>query len=387
MKSWLIASLAVAAGMLWSQPIHPGSLDRGVTTAVVAPGTVLTAALAVASARDIGDVNFVSLSPMILAINPDFTASTYAIVTSKTNVPAVTFYLKLKRSADQIPCAGTVTTLTGGTAIGGGSEVYLPIEVTGCAVSKAEGVIGIMGSSGAVHERPIVLTRSESPSLQSAVLASLGLAVFLVVVAGWIMRIHGHKLGDPIGNASWDFSSSWASNVTAFAAAFSFITQLSVFPAKPSIGSRSEYVFLATFCLALAALAPAVQRAAGSTIVTATDGDAAAISTQTHGLVGGFLLACMFTLWAAFLQMGTQLLVLKELSMAVSVSSTVIHVTFAVIVFCWVGLVIYGIRTMLATVAGNAVKSAPPTGSLKFTMFQNPSPLTRDVVNRKIPVL
>src|SRR5258708_2371573 len=102
-------------------------------------------------------MNFVSLSPMSLALKPDLTASTYAIVTSKTNVPAVTFYLKLKRSADQIPCAGTVTTLTGGTAIGGGRDVYLPIEVTGCAVSRAEGVIGIMGSSGADHERPIVL--------------------------------------------------------------------------------------------------------------------------------------------------------------------------------------------------------------------------------------
>src|SRR5258708_2371572 len=58
MKSWLIASLAVAAaGMLWSQPILPGLLDRGVAPAVVGPGTVLTAALAVGSSRDIGDLN------------------------------------------------------------------------------------------------------------------------------------------------------------------------------------------------------------------------------------------------------------------------------------------------------------------------------------------
>src|SRR5262249_19076236 len=156
---------------------------------------------------------------------------------------------------------------------------------------------------------------------------SLGLAASLALLALAIVRMHGHKIGDTIGNATWDFSNSWASNVTAFSAVFVFLTQLTTFPAKPFMATRTEYAFLAALSVALAAAAPVVQRVAGSNgVVTSAAGEPAA---STCGLVGGFLLACAFTLWGAFLQMGVEFLVLAELMRSVTVGPTAIDVTYA----------------------------------------------------------
>lgn len=383
MRAWLLAPFAMAAaGALSSQIIVPGSLDRAAplaTIPAVPGGGAGTAALALAAARDIGEVNFVSLAPMAISLKPDLTASTYAVITSKAPLPAVSFYIVLKRMPGHSPCAGGVTTLTGGTAIDKNVSVYVPIEITGCAAGTTEGVLGIMGSSGARHERAIVLTRSESPLLRWCVLASLLAAVVLVVAVVVVMLGYGHKPGDPIGDTTWDLSASWVSNVTAFGAAFAFLAQLSVFPAKPSVGSRSEYMFLTAFALALTALAPVVQRAVGPAIT----GPAA----PKHGMVGGFLLACAFTLWGAFLQAGTQLLVLHELSSSVTVSPTAIRAAFVLIVVGCAGLAIYGIRSMLLTIAQNGAKTDTPAGGASRNLFQTPSPQLADALSHTIPVL
>ena len=247
-----------------------------------------------------------------------------------------------------------------------------------------EGVIGIRGSSAQVHERPIFLKRSASTLVRVNLGLSAGLALALVVGAWRLSRLHGYALADVIGDASWIFSSSWASNITAFGALLGFVTQLSVFPARPAEASRFTYMFLASLALALVAFAPAVQRATASE--SSVDNKVHA-KRALHSTIGGFLCACLFTMWGALLQVGTQLLVLRELSRAVTVDSTVLWAACALLVVVASGLSLYSLRTMLATIAENAAKSAPPTGTIRMTMFRRTAPPADNAAARKIPVL
>ena len=376
MRNWLIAgALMAAASTLSPQIIPPGSFNQ--TPGVGQQALVLPA-------LSVGEVSFVETGKLTLSLGPDLTAATSVLLIAKQKVPAVSFYVTLRRSAGQVPCAGSVTTLTGATALMPEQKVSLPIEVTGCGATSVEGVIGILGSSGQAHEREIALTRTGSRHLSWDAGLSLGLALLLTAASAVVARLHGHKMGDVIGDASWDFSSSWASNITAFATAFAFVTQLSVFPVKPFTASRSEYMFISLFAAALVALAPAVQRAAGSADVTAAAGVPA---VTTHGLVGGFLLASTFTLWGAFLQFGTQLLILDELAGSATVSLVIANSVRSVIVLSCLGLAVYGVRAMLTRIGGNASRSAAPSGAMNLAAFQNPALTAAQAQARKIAVL
>lgn len=366
--------LMAAAVTLSPQIIPPFSTGSGVAGGQPAVAVPVAAAPA----------NFASTDTLTLALGPDLTAQASVDVVPTDNISAVSFYVKLARSANHVPCAGTVALLGGIAALTKGQQGSVPIEITGCAAEEVEGVIGITGSLGAQRERKIVLTRAGSCLLTANTGLSLALALLLAVAAGIIARLHGHKLSDAIGDASWDFSSSWASNVTAFATVFAFVTQLTVFPVKPSIASRSEYAFLAAFALALVALAPAVQRAAGSEQVVVP---AAVPAVVRHSLVGGFLLGGTFTLWGAFLQFGTQFLILEELDRAVSVSKATVNSVRAVIVLSLLGIAVYGLRTMLTTIAGNASRSATPKAVMNLAVFRNATVPPATARARKIAVL
>ena len=331
----------------------------------------------------VGNVNFAKPQRMVITLRPDQTASTYVwIVSDKDSSTGIQFYLSLRHTSDSTPCRASVITLPTAPGFQKDKGRPIPIEITGCGGDVAEGFLGILGSSGADREIPIVVKRWRSLWVTSVLFASLVLAVAIALASGNIVTKHGHKLMDVIGGASWDFSSSWASNIVAFGTAFSFLVQLTIFPDKPLLGSRSEYAFLAGFALALVGLAPAAQRLTGQIQVSNSAG---VPGMTTKSCVAGFLVASVFTMWGTLLQIATQGLTVLELGTAAIIKTQIVICAESCLVLAGVGLVLYCWRSILSTIATNASKTGVNKGTLK--MFSRASPDEATAITRKISVL
>jgi hypothetical protein len=267
------------------------------------------------------------------------------------------FYLRMNHGG--VPCKAAVTNLI--TALpftDQNTTAKIPIEVTACSGDSSTGFLGI-ANSPEPNEVTVHFKRFDPRWPTLALYGSLALALVIALLCTITVIRHGHRLRDTIGGGSWDFSSSWASNVTAFGAAISLLIQASFFPDKPIFGARVDYSFLAFFAGALVALAPLVQRLMGKTDVA--NPPTANNTSTSYGLVGGFLAASLFTMWGAYLQLCVALLILTELlktrtitePMAIPVGATVLLVGIGLAVYCW--------WKILATIAANASRTGKVT--------------------------
>jgi hypothetical protein len=277
--------------------------------------------------------------------------------------------LSLKFTLDLNPtnfsaCTTTVATLVADGPWNLGDERGIPISVTSCSPNGGPGKLTIANSSGVRRELTVFLNPRQSPWLQKALQASLGAAVLVSLICALVVWLRGHKMRDQIGEASWDFSTSWASNITVFGTALTFLLGWAAFPDKPFYGSKLEYTFLAGFAGALVAVAPAIHRMMSKGIAS-TDGDSAAAPAQ--GFVGGFLTASAFTMWGALLQVCIGLLIVCELRMTVTVYDPIGEVVAVAVGLTGVGLIVYSVTTILATVGGNAERSGTPGTTQKIS--------------------
>jgi hypothetical protein len=354
----LLASLLTPAAQ--SQIIPTGSL---MTIINGGAGTLSPPPLSV-PLGGAGNIRFAKLDPIKITLRPDQTASTFVDVISDDDKPAASlqFYLNLTRTSDSEPCKGTVVTLPAALGLQKNTSRSIPIEITGCGGGGATGFLRVLGSSSPGKEIPIALERASSGWLTFALYLSVALAIVIAGYTGVIVTRHGHRLTDAIGGASWDFGSSWASNITVFGTGFSFLIQLTIFPDKPAFGSRTEYAFLAAFATALVGFAPAVQRMMGQTDIDNSSGVPVATN---HGLVVGFLTASAFTMWGAYLQIAVAILIICELGKAATLNMPIAVVVGLCVLLAGVGLMVYCWRTILTTIAANASRTGEVKGALK----------------------
>jgi hypothetical protein len=315
----------------------------------------------------IGNINFAKPGELVIALRPDQTAAIYVeVVSDQDSYNSIQFYLSVVRGSDSTPCRGSAVSLPTAPGFRKNTPRPIPIEVTGCGDYVANGVLGILGSSGTHKEIPIVLRRRRSVGPPLGLALSLVLALVIAMLCAFIVTDHGHKLTDVIGNASWNFASSWASNITAFGTAYAAVLQLTIFPDKPVLGSRMEYAFLIAFALALVALAPVAQRLTSRISVDRSGSTPAVI---TVGLVGGFLFASAFTMWGTFLQIATLCLLGFELGNTATLDLVTTVVAELCVALAGVGLVIYCWRTILSTVAANSTRTGTKRGTHKPFQF------------------
>lgn len=373
--------IGLLAGLAHGQNLLPGLLTGGPLSGSSPPMPV--------NVPPVGNINFATTRRLVITLRPDQTASMYVwIVSDKDSPNGVQFYLSLRRSSDSTPCRASVITLPTASGFQKDASRPIPIEITGCGGYETEGSLGILGSSGAHREIPIVVKRGASHWVTGILFASLALAVSIALVCGAIVRAHGHKLADVIGDSSWNFSSSWASNIAAFGTAFSALIQLTMFPEKPWFGSRSEYAFLAAFSLALVALAPAVQQLTSRTRIDQSNGKPV---LTTNSIVFGFLLASGFTMSGTFLQIALQILIILELGTAAIINKPTTICAGLFEVFSGVGLTIYCWRTILTTIAANAGRTGAISGMVAkrgvLRTFSAPAVDTATAASREISVL
>jgi len=186
-------------------------------------------------------------------------------------------------------------------------------------------------------------------------------------LAGYQVR---DKLDRTMGLPSWDFTRSWASNVTVAAGLLTISTLPSLMPAgKPPL-TTAGYTGLSVMFTLLAALAPMVFNFSRTVRVRTQGANPPEIISE--GGARMFLLAAVLTLWGAIGQLELQVLLMHELQLAGAVPSSIaifLEAVFSLVAF---GLFIYSRRMMVrlveiqpdgpsaAAARVEAAESAPP---------------------------
>ena len=141
-----------------------------------------------------------------------------------------------------------------------------------------------------------------------------GIALACLVVASLLVARFG--LFARMGNTTWDFSQSWASNLTV---AGTVLTALLGWAGLAEYGkylSKNSYLCLSVLFAALVSLAPAVYNFTrrSITVPVPDPDDASNVSgVRMEGYVFGFLLASFVTVWAVLGQLFTIAFVMAEL--------------------------------------------------------------------------
>lgn len=209
---------------------------------------------------------------------------------------------------------------------------------------------------------------STSTNLEWILIGSLIGAALLVGSCGWsrgvLSAIGGPQkqgLAQPVGPVNFNFSKSFASTITLLGALLTTIlANKDLVPGTDPKLDAGSYAALSVFFGLLVVIAPVVYAALSKTVhakVTLTEGRAVytAVSAtdqarnpdaqgdfQSQGYAGGFLLAALLTVWAAFGQLLTLLFFLTDTqqlqeSVAFQVVLFVILIptVLAVIVYVW----------------------------------------------------
>jgi hypothetical protein len=116
-----------------------------------------------------------------------------------------------------------------------------------------------------------------------------------------------------IGPAGWDFSKSWATNITVLAAVFTAFLGSKIV-ASPTFVPDTGYALLSVLFAALVAVAPLAFRTLSTEKTVLTP--AGTNDIQFQGNAGGFLLAVLLTLWGSLGQLATLATLTTEVLLA-----------------------------------------------------------------------
>jgi hypothetical protein len=162
-----------------------------------------------------------------------------------------------------------------------------------------------------------------------------------LVVGGWLSG--GGKpsaLTTAIGDASWDFSKSWASNVTIVGAIVGTVLSAKILPATAAVvASPNGYTALSLIFGSLVVVAPLVFTASRS-------GKPSPAGPVYTGRGWAFMLASAMTLWGVLGELTTVGLVLYEAQHAKTLALGAVVPIWAIIGLAIVLVAVYGLRTV-----------------------------------------
>lgn len=191
-----------------------------------------------------------------------------------------------------------------------------------------------------IHRRRSLAALS---SITSIVVASLAAGIALVV-GGWL-SCGGVRaaLKTAIGDPSWDFSKSWASNVTVVGAILGTVLSAKILPTTTAVVvSPNGYTALSLLFGSLVVVAPLVFTVLRSAKPSST-------GPVYTGRGWGFLLASALTLWGVLGELATVGLVLYEAQHAKTLALGAVIPILATIGFAMLLVAVYGLRTVQIT--------------------------------------
>jgi hypothetical protein len=166
-------------------------------------------------------------------------------------------------------------------------------------------------------------------------------------------------LSAKMGSPTWDFSRSWASNITIAGSLLSVMLTASTWSELSQYVSKIGYALLNVFFVLLILAAPFVFNLVREPVVSnvaGTDGS----KIQYQGYVWCFLVASGITVWAVTGQMITLIILVDEFSIPGLNSFGPVRLIETIILLLTLGLVIYGAMTVFWTARGQEIAQRPP---------------------------
>ena len=179
----------------------------------------------------------------------------------------------------------------------------------------------------------------------------LVLAILVAIICAFMLS---DKLTHRMGSATWDFSSSWATNVTLGGGLLTGVLGFSLFPDNGQFLSKPGYLAASVIFPVLAALAPQTYN-----IFRKPVDDPANPSgpPQLQGFVLGFVIAAAITAWASISQAAVTALAIAEIDCAGYLADALASPAIALLILLSLGLAVYVVTTVVFTV-GHQVQNA-----------------------------
>jgi len=173
----------------------------------------------------------------------------------------------------------------------------------------------------------------------AVVFGSLTVALIVVLASAVSAR---KWWSSAVGPPNWDFTKSWATNITVLGAVFTIFFSSKIVAAPRLVGDPG-YPMLSVLFAVVVALSPLLFRAISkeSGVLTPQGTD----DIQYQGNAIGFLLAMLLTLWAAIGQIGTLGLLATEVLVGGRISPIVPGGLLAVLAIGAVATMWYGWST------------------------------------------
>lgn len=242
----------------------------------------------------------------------------------------------------------SVTVVGGGATVPGFMVKQFKLKVTATDPKKtfAGTLVAAAGSTAPGVVKLEVGPKEKAPDwLGWLVFLPLPVGAGVVGLAYLTADKHGCTWTSRLGPANWDFSKSWASNITVVGALLGTILAAGVLPDEPAV-SKATYEGLNLYFGVLILVAPLVYTATQKAVPVHKR--TAIKEAQYQGSVRAFVLASGLTLGAVLGELATIFFLFREIRTANSMPEAAIWFLAFLLVCSGVLLLLYAWRTMQA---------------------------------------
>ena len=200
-----------------------------------------------------------------------------------------------------------------------------------------------------------VVVAGENSGWPAGVLWIAGVVALLFVGISYKTMTKPASLKDPMGSPKWDFTKSWANNITVVTSVVSTTVLLGLLVDEPVFLSKANYLAFNALLVVLLAFAPTIFG-----LIRKQTSTTAGKDPEYSGIVFGFLLACAITLAAVLAQLSIAFMLFEEMQWQEILPSTTISILQTVVVFTALALVYYSFTAIRAAIA--ALANPPAVG-------------------------
>jgi hypothetical protein len=191
-------------------------------------------------------------------------------------------------------------------------------------------------------------------AILGAAALSLLSTLLSVLAIRWKRGLKTFKtLKTPMGTPTWDFSQSWAANLTVIGGALTALLSFTGLPNQGQFMTKTAYLFLGVLFTAMLVLAPPLFNFLRRPISVAIPDPENPLNTtglRFQGFVGGFITATFVLLWGVFGQLITLGLLFAELEASDFISNNSMFLMESVLALLAVALMVYATVSSTATV-------------------------------------